>query len=43
MIPEGRLSELMAMVEPEIYIQHIHMNSKNKKMIYVKPKKALYR
>ena len=33
MILEGRLSELMEMVAPEIYRYHIHVNGKNKKVL----------
>ena len=32
----------MSMVAPEIYIQNIHVNSKNQKVIYVNLKKLLY-
>ena len=32
----------MPMVAPEIYIQHIRVNSKNQKVIYVNLKKLLY-
>ena len=42
MILEGRLAELMEMMTPEIYQQHIHVNKKNKKLLYVKLKKSLY-
>ena len=35
MILEGRLTELMEMVAPGIFRQHIHVNSKNKKVIYI--------
>ena len=31
------------MLAPEIYIQHIHVNMKNKKVLYMKLKKYLYR
>ena len=42
MILEGRLAQLMKMVIPEIYSQHIHMDRKNKKLLCVNLEKALY-
>ena len=42
MILEGRLEQLMKMVIPEIYSQHIHMDRKNKKLLCVNLEKALY-
>ena len=42
MILEGRLSELMAMVAPEIYRKHIRVNKKNKKLLFVKLNKTLH-
>ena len=39
---DGTLAELMVKVSPEIYSKYVTINSKGKKKLYVKLKKALY-
>ena len=43
MLLEGKLAELMTLVEPKLYRQHVQYdNKKGKAMLYVKMSKALY-
>ena len=43
MLLKGKLAELMTLVEPKLYCQHIRYNNeKGEAMLYVKMSKALY-
>jgi hypothetical protein len=43
MLLEGKLAELMTLVEPKLYHQHVRYNNKKgKAMLYVRMSKALY-
>ena len=43
MVMEGRLADLMVMTAPQIYCKYITINSKGRKMLFVRMQKALYR
>ena len=38
----GALAEYMVMIAPEIYSEYVHVDKNNKKVLYVRLKKALY-
>ena len=39
---EGSLAEIMAQIAPEMYSEYVHVGRNNKKVVYMRIKKALY-
>ena len=41
-VPKGQLAEMMALVEPKLYMKYIMTNSNGQLMMYMKMQKTLY-